>query len=569
MHQPPGEQAPARCRGVGTRRANPTRGALAVHQRTPFAPVVRLPSILYTNRVTTRGAIRLAIVFAAYLATARLGLALGAASGFAALVWAPTGISMAAMLVWGFAIWPAVAGAALIVNHLAGAPLPVAALIAAGNTAEALAGASMLRAAGFDARLQRLTDVLAMVGLGALASAVISAAVGVGALRAGGIVTAAQLGRTFRIWWVGDVMGVLVVTPALLITATRPRLRTHAHTALEVAAATVVVAATVAIVFWTRRPASALWVPAYVLFPVLLAVAVRFGQYGAAAGNLAVTAAAVAFTVFGFGPFVESAGLSESLLRLQILMGVLAVTTLLLGAAVAERDRAVEAREDFLSVASHELRTPLTSLSLQLQGLLRAASGAEAMPRERAIHALEGSLRQTRKLTRLMDDLLDVTRITAGRLRLEPEEVDLGALARQVAAVHAGAISISIAGDGDSTGYWDRHRLEQVLDNLISNALKYGAGKPVEVTVRPMPAAVELRVRDHGIGVAPGDRRRIFNRFERAVSGRRYGGIGLGLWIARRIVEAHQGSIRVESAPGEGATFVVELGRRALSPSSA
>jgi signal transduction histidine kinase len=527
------------------------------------------PRRKYKCRVRPSVLLRLAVVFAAYVVSARAGLAVDAVGGFATLVWAPTGIALAAMLLWGFGVWPAVALGAAVVNAFAGAPLPVALVIAAGNTAEALAGTWLLRAVRFDARLQRLSDVLGLILLAAVA-ALVSASVGVLALRLGGLASAELTGRAWRTWWVGDVMGAVVVTPAILIWWKRPPIRKRRHVLAEAALAMVVVGTTVALVFGTRRAIAELRVPSYVLFPVLLAVATRFGQYGAATANLAVSAAAIAITALGYGPFVRSAGLSENLLQLQMLMGILSITTLVLGAAVAERDRAVEAREDFLSVASHELRTPLTSLSLQLQLLFRALEGRGAAPSsERMLSTVNAAVRQSRKLGRLIGDLLDVSRITAGQLQLEPEEIDLGALVREVAGSYeeqfrSGGFSISITCEGNCLGFWDRERLEQVVDNLFSNAIKYGDGKPIDVRVSGTAEGVTLSVRDRGIGVSSDDQRRIFDQFARGTSGRRYAGLGLGLWIARRIVEAHLGRIRVESAPGAGTTFVVDLQREPI-----
>ncbi len=510
--------------------------------------------------------IRLLVVFVAYVALARVGLAVSAVSGFATLIWAPTGISLAAMLAWGFEVWPAVALAAVLVNVHMGAPVPVALLIAAGNTAEALAGAWMLRAVRFDPRLQRLFDVLCLILLGAAASTLISASVGVLALRLGGITSTATSGRAWRTWWVGDLMGALVVTPAILVWWSRPPAKKRRHLAAEAALAVFAVLLTVFGVFGTRRQVFQLGVPAYVLFPVLLVVATRLGQYGAASANLVVTVAAISFTALGYGPFVRSAGLAENLLQLQILMGVLATTTLVLGAAVVERDCAVEAREEFLSVASHELRTPLTSLSLHLQLLARALERGAAPEPARLLAASTAALRQSRKLARLIGALLDVSRINAGRLQLEVEELDLGTLAREVVASYGeqsrrDGFSISVSCEGDCKGFWDPERLEQVVENLVSNAVKYGDGKPIEVTVRGAAGAVVLTVRDQGIGVAAEDQHQIFERFVRGASARRFGGLGLGLWITRGIVEAHQGSIRVESAPEAGAAFIVELQR--------
>jgi signal transduction histidine kinase len=182
---------------------------------------------------------------------------------------------------------------------------------------------------------------------------------------------------------------------------------------------------------------------------------------------------------------------------------------------------------------------------------------------------VNAAVRQSRKLGRLIGDLLDVSRITAGQLQLEPEEIDLGALVREVAGSYeeqfrSGGFAISITCEGNCLGFWDRERLEQVVDNLFSNAVKYGDGKPIDVRVSDTAEGVTLSVRDRGIGVSSDDQRRIFDQFARGTSGRRYAGLGLGLWIARRIVEAHLGRIRVESAPGAGTTFVVDLQREPI-----
>ena len=521
-----------------------------------------------------RHVLRLAIVFAAYVATARAGLALDAVSGFATLVWAPSGISLAAIVAWGFGMWPAIVVGAVVANAWAGAPLPVALAIGAGNSAEAMVGAWLLRRARFGPRMQRLSDGISFVLLGCIGSTLVSASVGVVALRLGGITPAGLVGRTWRVWWVGDLMGDLLVAPLLLLAWTRPRIRRRRHLGTEATFAFVALAMTVTVVFLTRRSVAELGVPAYLLFPVLVLIAARFAQYGAAIANFLAAAATIAFTALGYGPFVRSAGLAESLLQLQMLMGVLATTTLVLGALVAERDGAVEAREDFLSIASHELRTPLTSLSLQIQLLARALSSGTDRASDRMLETANAAVRQAQKLSRLVNQLLDVSRITAGRLHLEREQIDLCQLAREVGGGYdehrrADGVTISIACEGDCKGNWDRTRIEQVIDNLLSNAVKYGGGSRVDIQVRGTSGTVALSVRDRGIGIAPADRQRIFDRFEQAAAAKRYGGLGLGLWIARRIVEAHSGRIRVESSPGNGTTFTVELQRDASAPRAA
>jgi PAS domain S-box-containing protein len=226
---------------------------------------------------------------------------------------------------------------------------------------------------------------------------------------------------------------------------------------------------------------------------------------------------------------------------------------------------AVAARDEFLSIASHELRTPLTALRLALENMRRVSSreAIERLPPEHVAKVLATAERQGQRLEKLVAALLDVSRIHMGRLELELEEVDLGqAVADGVAQVEDEATQAgsAVTARGEATrGVWDRLRISQVVTNLLSNAVKYGAGKPVEVTYGEQSGRAWLLVRDQGIGIDPADQRYIFERFERAVSSRNYGGLGLGLYIVKRIIEAHGGTIRVESTPGEGAAFYVEL----------
>ncbi len=229
--------------------------------------------------------------------------------------------------------------------------------------------------------------------------------------------------------------------------------------------------------------------------------------------------------------------------------------------ADSERLRhAVRARDEFLSVAAHELRTPLTAVNLALDGVARRSS-AGAANAEWVLRQTESSRRAVRRLNRLVEDLLDMSRIGAGRLELSLEEVELGALVREVAERFAESTASALVVEAPQpvVGRFDRSRLEQVLMNLVGNALKYGEGKPVTVAVSAEAGRARLEVRDQGIGIPPESQKRIFERFHRASTARNYGGLGLGLWISRDIVEAHGGRIAVTSAPGSGSAFRVEL----------
>lgn len=232
-----------------------------------------------------------------------------------------------------------------------------------------------------------------------------------------------------------------------------------------------------------------------------------------------------------------------------------------------EAREAIGARDDFLSIASHELKTPVTTLQLQVQSLLKRAEAESAPGRDStAVERLAAAERQVGRLTRLINELLDISRITGRGLELELEEVDLADVVRDVVARHDEELSrsrcaVALALEPCPQGRWDRSRVEQIVANLLSNAIKYGAGRPIEIGVAGDALATRLTVRDHGIGIAPEHQARIFQRFERAVSKSDYGGFGLGLWIVRQIVDAHAGVIRVASEPGRGSTFIVELPR--------
>lgn len=234
--------------------------------------------------------------------------------------------------------------------------------------------------------------------------------------------------------------------------------------------------------------------------------------------------------------------------------------------AQAELERAVALREEFLSVASHELKTPVAALRLQLQSLVRSIALHGTPSREELLDKLGRTDRLIQRQVDFVEQLLDVTRIGQGRLELNLEPTDLAAIVRDVATrleedARRAATPLLVDAPGPVIGAWDPLRVEQVAENLLSNALKYGRGHPIQVRVedRGGDGTARLVITDHGIGIDAADQRRIFERFERAVPASSYGGLGLGLWIAREIVEAHRGAIEVESAPGDGATFVVEL----------
>lgn len=248
--------------------------------------------------------------------------------------------------------------------------------------------------------------------------------------------------------------------------------------------------------------------------------------------------------------------------------------------AEAERERlmadlksAVQARDDFLAIASHELKTPLTGLQLQVQGLARMClrDPGASIPTAAFESRIHTMARQVRRLTKLIQSLLDVTRITTGDLALAREELALDELV--VGAVDACKELVEpskpqVTVDAERiVGEWDPLRMETIVTNIVSNAIKFGTGRPVSVTVRRVGDLARLSVVDRGIGIPLKEQQRIFEKFECAVPRQHYGGFGFGLWIVRQLVAAHGGTIQVESAEGQGSTFTVDLPLRGPGPS--
>ncbi|NRD48316.1 response regulator [Corallococcus exiguus] len=227
-----------------------------------------------------------------------------------------------------------------------------------------------------------------------------------------------------------------------------------------------------------------------------------------------------------------------------------------------EAREAVRLRDEFLTVAAHELRTPLTTLRLQLGTLLQRTEAHKLEPD--VVTRLERSVRQVRRLGTLVEGLLDVSQLSSGELSLMPERFDLEELVSEVldryqAEARAAGCELRQSPRRGLWGTWDRLRVDQAVAALISNALKFGPGRPVEVDVGREGSFARIQVRDRGIGVPVDQVERIFERFGRAVSSHSYGGLGLGLYLARRAAEAHGGRAWAEPAAGEGARFTLEL----------
>jgi signal transduction histidine kinase len=230
--------------------------------------------------------------------------------------------------------------------------------------------------------------------------------------------------------------------------------------------------------------------------------------------------------------------------------------------------RAISARDDFIVLASHELRTPLSSLTLLVEHRMKRRRRGEAVDDPKQDDAIA---RQVTRLVGLVERMLEAVRVETEGIPLSLEECDMTALVQKAVAsaqerasrAGAGRVELRSEVDGNSVrGHWDPLRLGKALEELLDNAIKFSVGTPIEVTLRQQDEDVVVSVHDHGAGVPPDRIGAIFSPFERAVSKQHFGGLGLGLFVARASVEAHGGSLDVVSPPGEGSTFTLRVSPR-------
>lgn len=239
-----------------------------------------------------------------------------------------------------------------------------------------------------------------------------------------------------------------------------------------------------------------------------------------------------------------------------------------LHATQIELERALKMRDDFMSLVGHELRTPLNTLHLesQLRQLRLSKGDMSAFTEEKLRVMVARDNRQIQSMIRLINDMNDVSRIQNGKLSIQPEPTDLTQLVQGIVAdlsqqAETAGSSFELDIQPDVTGTWDEFRIEQIIINLITNALRYGDAKTIAVTLTATDVSAELKVRDHGLGISPAEQARIFEKFERGDTQKASEGLGMGLYIARQLAEAHKGTLVVDSTLGTGSTFTLTLPR--------
>jgi len=511
------------------------------------------------------------LVAVSYYLTGIFGLGIDPVGGFATLVWPPAGIAVAAALLCGPWICPAIVVGAFFVNLTSGA-LPLAALgIGIGNAAEAWVAVFLLRhlASDFRVDLLRVRDVLQFAVLAAGVSTAVSATVGTSVLVATGTLSGTAFGATWMAWWLGDMLGVLIVGAFLVAWARvlQPTFLEKFSQWLEMILIAGITAVLAMHVFQIQQIGFLLSPPnLYLILPSLFWAAFRFGLKGATAGVLITSTIAIYGTARHVGPFWDGS-VSSSLMHLQSYLVAIGLTTSLLSAAIAEKLAALalidRRKNEFLALLAHELRNPLAPIASGV-GVLRNPN-LNAAVKERTLAVIE---KQLGNAQRLIDDLLEVSRASHGKIALHKSRVNISALIGHVGdnlrptfASKQQTLTLNLP-QQELWAEVDETRCEQIVTNLLQNAGKYTA-EHGRITLDLTAAAgeVTIDVSDNGVGMDAEMVARAFDLFSQSDKSlaRSKGGLGIGLTMVKKLAELHGGHVTVKSRPGVGSTFTVVL----------
>jgi signal transduction histidine kinase len=528
---------------------------------------------------TPRTLLTAGILTAVYFLAGKLSLKLAFLHASASPVWPPAGIALAALLLFGFRLWPAIFIGAFLVNLTTAGNISTSLGIAAGNTLEAVIGAWLVqRFAGGIRAFERAYDVFRFA-LAVALSTFVSPTIGLTGLAAAGFANWANYPDIWLTWWLGDLGGVVMFAPLLVLWLAQPLRRRNPARDFEVAILLLLLTLLSEVVFGGWFSISTLNYPiAFLLGPIIVWTSFRLSARETATGLFVLSAIAIWGTLQRYGPFVR-ADPNQSLLILQSFNILTTITAIALAAGMAERRRAeaaieeqratVEAanrtKDNFLAMLSHELRTPLTPVLAALDALKTGPQPAAD------VDATLAMMRRNIELeSQLIDDLLDLTRITKDKLHLEFEPVDAHQAVRNVlemCASEAHAKKLRVQLDFRATDFRvmaDPAKFQQIIWNLFKNAIKFTGGNGA-ITISSenhLPHILTLAVGDTGIGIEPEIMERIFNPFEQGERSfqRRFGGLGLGLTISKSLAQAHGASLIGKSdGTGRGATFLLTM----------
>jgi signal transduction histidine kinase len=513
----------------------------------------------------------LSALFLVYFFTAKFGLSIYAVSGFATLVWLPTGISLSALLLFGKRLWPAIFAAAFAVNYFSGAPLPAAFSIGVGNTLEAVLGVYLLNRFGFDKTIRRVKDALLLIFTGAIFSTLFSAFIGSTGLYffSSAVKDFSSYISTFFVWWIGDMLSNLVIVPLVLSYLIKKDSKSGTLNPFKIVEWTLLlflITISSLIVFRGQFGIVPHNIPiAYLIPPFIIWAGLTFTLREVFTVIFIACLIAVWGTAEGLGPFAVGSA-SQNLLILQGFIGVWTSIALILTTSISERKEIEKRKDDFISMASHELKTPVTSLKLYAQLLQKQVVKSKSAAK--SIYLFSRFISQIDKLDLLVSDLLDVSKINLNKLEIRKDYFDLNLLIKEVVQNIKPDLKnhhVQIKGKVKDSIFADRDRIGQVITNLLTNAAKYSPrADKIKVTVTEKNNKITVSVRDFGIGIDLSNQGKIFEKFYRVRDSfeSTFPGLGIGLYVSYVILKRHEGNILVKSKLGNGSTFIFTIPKK-------
>lgn len=512
---------------------------------------------------------------AVYVAAGKLGLAFAFVNPSSTPLWAPTGIALAAFLLFGYRVWPAIFIGAFIVNLTTAGSIATSLGIAAGNTLEGIAGAYLINRYASGRRFfDSARDIFKFAVLAGVASTMVSATIGVTSLALGGYARWADYGPIWLTWWLGDASGDLLIGPLIVLWGEQFGIGNLRGRMAELALLMGTTVAVGMLVFGGVLPAGMRNYPLeFLCVPMLIWAAFRFGQRETASAVAVLSGIAAWGTLRGLGPFSLGTP-NESLLLLQTFMATMAVMSVPVAASVWERKRAEaeavgarkvaetanQAKDEFLAMLGHELRNPLGAITSAVYVLDNAGGDALREARARSIIT-----RQVAHLVRLVEDLLDLTRLSTGRIVLRPRPMNLAdCVSDCVEAIKVKENRHDIRAETEPL--WvdaDPDRIAQIVGNLLSNAIRFTpAGGAIRLALTQDGGWAVMRIEDNGAGIAPALLPHLFELFaaDGSFAAGSTRGLGIGLPLMHRLVKLHGGTVEASSdGPGQGSIFTVHL----------
>jgi signal transduction histidine kinase len=506
-----------------------------------------------------------------YFYSAKFGLSLAFVNESATAVWPPTGIALAAAIFFGTRMWPGILIGAFLINYTVDQSLFVASVIAIGNTLEAIVGASLVhRFVKGKLSFGTSLETIRFIFFGALVSPLISASIGTTGLCLGHLAAWNDFPAIWLTWWLGDMVSALVITPFLLVGAEksgRSIFFKRPIEALSLVAAIFLISeinfGPFALSIFENNSLE------YLCLPFLIWAAYRFRQMGAVTSVFLMSAIAINGTLQGSGPFALSGHPHESLLLLQMFLGVASIVALVLASLVAESVRHAEQLthsnqelEQFTYVISHDLQEPIRKIINYSDRLGQKASALGASEKD----YLDRMQKAAHRMKMVIEDLLQFSRASK---KAPYENVDLNEVVKEVILdlelkIHE--TDARIEANNLPSVRANKIQMKHLFQNLITNAIKFSKKNQrpqIKIDGRVLPSQfVELDFIDNGIGFEEKYAKKIFLPFQQLHARGEYEGSGIGLSIVKKILENHEGAIRVKSTPGQGTTFTVTLPQR-------